>query len=182
LELSFLNFVWNRASLRQVKKQMIRSHTKGIYEEDNDSEEVCAFASIKRLAARIDRKAKLKEYGFARLYSTVVREYFGGMSRHFKCIKKLLAPGGTAAYVVGDQASYFQVPVRTAKVLSEVAESQGLQVIEIREWRKRFSTTSGKYLSENILILRNPKKKRKSSRSGKSKKNIRSRKSSRTLK
>jgi hypothetical protein len=183
LELSFLNFIWDRESLRQVKKQMIRSHTKGIYGDDHDSDEVTAFVSIERLAERIDRKARLKDYGFARLYSTVVREYFGGMSRHFKCVRSLLVPGGVAAYVVGDQASYFQIPVRTAKILSEIAEAAGLQLVEIKEWRKRFSTTSGKYLSENILILRNPKKKpREGFANGKSKKNLRSRKSSRTLK
>lgn len=178
LELAFLNFVWDRDSLRQVKKQMVRSHTKGIYEEDNDSHEVSSFESIQRLSARVDRKARLKEYGFARLYSRVVQEYFGGMSRHFECVRKLLAPGGRAAYVVGDQASYFQVPIRTAKILSEIARAQKLEVVEIREWRKKFSTTSGKYLSENILFLQKPIKKRSRTANGQSRKDIRSREGS----
>jgi DNA methylase len=182
LELAFLDFVRDRDSLRTVKKQMVRSHTKGVYEEDTDSSEVLKFPSIDRLVARVDRKARLKEYGFARLYSRVVREYFGGMSRHFACVQKLLAPGGRAAYVVGDQASYFQIPVRTARILAEIAETRNLRVIEIRKWRRKFSTTSGKYLAENILILQKPAKSRVNSANGQAQKNLRPRESSRSSK
>ena len=39
----------------------------------------------------------------------------GGMKRHFEQMKRILKPGARLAYVVGDQASYLQVLIRTGR-------------------------------------------------------------------
>jgi len=156
LELAFFEAVYDRDSLRRIKKQMIRSHTKGLYMTDNDRELVCSHEEIQKLALEVSVKAQEKTHGFARLYSTVVKEYFGGMKRHFECAFNSLREDGLCAYVVGDQASYLQVPISTAKLLASIAEEVGFTVVEIRKWRDRISTTSRRYLDEHILILKKP--------------------------
>jgi DNA modification methylase len=160
LELAMLGAVSDRQSLRRIKTRMIRSHTKGIYRADNDSRHVKSHDEIGALARKLDRKAKTKDHGFARLYSTVLREYFGGMKRHFASVKRLIAPGGRCAYIVGDQSSYLRVHIPTAKILADLAKESGFTVVGIRRWRRRWSTTRRHFLAEHILILRVPKKRR----------------------
>ena len=155
LELAFLEQVADRETLQEIKRNMIRSHTKGIYTNDTDSEVVSGNDALARLAKKIDRKAATKTYGFARLYSKVATEYFGGMKRHLKSVSSMLTPNATLAYVVGDQSSYLQVPIETAKILGSIAEEVGYTLIEIRHWRDRQSSVTSKTIRENILILRN---------------------------
>jgi DNA modification methylase len=157
LELAFLENVTDGKTLRGIKKGMIRSHTKGIYVTDDDEREVSRVKRIQRLVLRIDKLAKTKSYGFARLYGKVTKEYFGGMRRHFRTIYPLLKPGGRCAYVVGDQASYFRVNIATASILGEIAKKEGFAVDEIRIWRKRWASGTKKFMKEHILFLRRPK-------------------------
>jgi hypothetical protein len=153
LELAMLENVVDRATLRAIKEQMIRSHTKNIYSEDNDSVLVEKHVVIKKLVSELDRKTKDTDHGFGRLYSTVVLEYFGGMRRHFKSLRKLLKPDAKCAYVVGDQASYVGVHISTAEILGSLAAEVGFEVVDIEHWRNRWSTSLSKRISENILIL-----------------------------
>lgn len=154
LELALLGAVIDRESLRGIKVRMIRSHTKGIYKGDSDGTLVAGHAEIERIARVLDRKAKCKSHGFARLYSTVLREYFGGMKRHFASVRPFLAPDALCAYVVGDQSSYLRVYIPTAEILSSLAHEVGYKTLEIRHWRSRWSTTTSRTVAENILILR----------------------------
>jgi len=154
LELAFLELVWDKDSLRAVKRKMIRSHTKGIYISDNDDSHVNRIQRIRRLVNRIEIKAASKDYGFARLYGKVTNEYFGGMRRHFRSVHKLLRRDACCAYVVGDQSSYFQVKIPTAEILGDLAIREGFRQIEVREWRRRWSTATAKFVKEHILILR----------------------------
>jgi hypothetical protein len=156
LELAFLEEVLDLKSLRSIKRTMIRSHTKGIYVGDDDESLVDGNAMIDSLVSTLEPKVKKKSHGFARLYPKVVREYFGGMKRHFKSVKPFLAPGAQCAYVVGDQSSYLRVHIPTAAILSRIAEEVGFQTVEIKHWRNRWSTTTSREVHENILILRNP--------------------------
>jgi SAM-dependent methyltransferase len=154
LELAFLEYVLSLDALRGIKRSMVRSHTKGIYVLDSDSDFVADEASLRGIVSEIDLKALDKTYGFARLYSKVATEYFGGMKRHLKSMGGILKKGAILAYVVGDQSSYLQVPIRTATILGGIAESTGYRVLETRHWRDRQSSTTSKVISENILILR----------------------------
>jgi methylase of polypeptide subunit release factors len=155
LELAFLEHVTDLESLRAIKKTMVRSHTKGIYTTDKDSEQVRENGRIARLAERIEAKAQSRSHGFARLYGRVTTEYFGGMKRHLRSLRPLLKRRARCAYIVGDQASYFQTRISTAQILSEIAEQAGYEVEEIRVWRRRLVSTTQRHLTENVLLLRN---------------------------
>lgn len=154
LELAFLGLVSDRQSLRAIKEEMIRSHTKNIYKEDDDAAHVKRNRAINRIVAKLERKTKNVDHGFGRLYPTVIAEYFGGMRRHLESISKLLKPNAMCAYVVGDQASYLQVKIPTADILASLAERSGFRLVEIKHWRTRWSTATSKEVDENILILR----------------------------
>lgn len=151
LELAFLEEVTSRDSLRALKRAMIRSHTKNIYRDDYDSAYVTEFAEINRLSKQIDEAVADKTHGFARLYSTVLRNYFGGMSRHFSTLKPHLVSGARCAYVVGDQR-YAGVGVPTAQLLAKVAEQAGFKVEAVKEWRVKRSSSRHE-TKENILLL-----------------------------
>jgi hypothetical protein len=154
LELAMLEFVTDRTTLRVHKKQMIRSHTKGVYVRDDDNQFVAGNTKIEALTAEIDERVEGKSDGFSQLYSTVVREYFGGMKRHLLALRSQLAPGAQCAYVVGDQSSYSRVHIPTAEILGDLAEECGYEVTGIEEWRTRWATTTSKLIRENILFLR----------------------------
>jgi len=154
LELAFLEDVSDKETLQMIKRKMIRSHTKGIYKGDNDAEFIKDNPEIIRIVDEINKRVKSKTHGFARLYSKVIQEYFGGMRRHLINIYQLLVPGAKCAYVIGDQASYLRVYISTARILSSMANEIGFETIEIRRLRMRRSTITSNEIEENILIMR----------------------------
>jgi hypothetical protein len=156
LELAFLEEVSNVESLRVIKRQMIRSHTKGIYIGDDDSKHVAHHEKIQSLMRELTRRVAGKKHGFARLYPTVITEYFGGMARHLRGLLDVLAPGAPCALVVGDQSSYQQVHIPTARLLASLASEIGFEKITVKHWRNRWSTRTASNVQENILILRKP--------------------------
>jgi hypothetical protein len=153
LELAFLEQVIDLETLRAIKKTMIRSHTKGIYKDDNDAKRLSAHPAIEAIVGCLRVKVQSKSYGFARLYPRVVQEYFGGMKRHLRSVRFVLAPGAKCAYVVGDQSSYLQVYIPTATILATIAEDVGFKVLGIEHLRGRWSTATSKIVNENILLL-----------------------------
>jgi hypothetical protein len=154
LELAFLEQLSDIESLRAIKRTMIRSHTKGIYIADDDAAEIARFPSIRALVEEIDSRTAHLDHGFARLYSRVLREYFGGMRRHFRSLHRVLAPRARCAHVVGDQASYMKVHIPTAEILGRVARTEGFDVEGIDTWRGRRSTSTEIDIDERILYLR----------------------------
>jgi SAM-dependent methyltransferase len=157
LELAFLGLVSDRKTLRAIKEDMIRSHTKNIYKDDNDAARVRRVFSVKKIVHKLERKTKNINHGFGRLYPTVISEYFGGMRRHFESMARLLKSKAFCAYVVGDQASYMQVHIPTAEILSSLAEKSGFRLVEIKHWRTRWSSSTSREVDENILILQKRK-------------------------
>jgi hypothetical protein len=155
LELALLEAVTDKETLRSIKRKMIRSHTKNIYQEDNDKRLVADIPQVEDIASELDRKVAGLAHGFGRYYPTVIREYFGGMRRHFESVKRRLRTRGICAYVVGDQCCYKQVFISTAAILSIVAAKVGFETVEIRRWRGRKSSISQRQIDENVLILRN---------------------------
>jgi len=159
LELVFLGYIHDRKSLQAVKKAMLRSHSKGIYKEDNDGIYVADIPEVKAIADELRTKIADKTYGFAKLYPRIIEEYFGGMYRHLANLFSVLRPGGLAAYVVGDQRTYLQTFTPTGQILSIIAERIGFEVVDRLVWRVRAGTTgSGNEISEEILILGKPRK------------------------
>lgn len=157
LESVILGFINSKDDLRNIKKGFIRSNTKNVYRSDNDSQYISNVSSINKLSEQIEqRRIELgKTSGFEKLYSSVVKLYFGGMAKHLLELKPFLKNGASLAYVVGDQASYFQIPIRTSILLGEVAENLGCYKVErIDTFRKRFATATETWLNEDVLILK----------------------------
>jgi len=155
LESVMLGFVSSKPQLRQVKKGLVRSNTRGVYKADTDDTWIESMPDIVALAEAIEaRRIELgKTSGFERLYHRVTRLYFGGMARHLSSLRTALAPGARLAYVVGDQASYLRVMIRTGTILSQIAESLGYQVDRIDLFRKRFATATQQELREEVVVL-----------------------------
>lgn len=158
LESVILGFIKDGAELRALKKSLVRSNTRGVYRSDGDHEWVAQCEMVQRLAKAIERRRVQlgKTSGFEKLYGTVTRLYFGGMARHLADLRAVLKPGARLAYVVGDQASYLRVMIRTGKLIAEIAQSLGYELIRIDLFRTRFATATREELREEVVVLRWP--------------------------
>lgn len=158
LESVLLGFIRNKAELRALKRGLVRSNTRSVYKDDDDDQWVAQNREIQRIAALIEkRRIQLrKTSGFERLYHRVTKLYFGGMSRHLAELRAVLRPGAHLAYVVGDQASYLRVMIRTGQLLAEIAESLGYEVIGIDLFRTRLATATREQLREEVVVLQWP--------------------------
>ena len=156
LESVLLGFIRSKAQLRQLKGGLVRSNTRGIYKGDDDHEWISANQNIRSLAESIEsRRIRLgKTSGFERMYPRVVKLYFGGMARHLSSLRSVLRPGAQLAYVVGDQASYLRVMIRTGSLLAEIAEGLGYEVQGLDLFRTRLATATREQLREEVLLLR----------------------------
>ena len=156
LETVLLDFVNDKAELQLLKKGLLRSNTRTIYKGDSDDEWIKNNSEVKNLAVEIESKRLElgKTSGFERLYSRVVELYFGGMTRHLANLRPSLRSGAKLAYIVGDQASFFRIPIRTGKILANIADSLGYEVVDIELFRSRLSTATKTTLREECVILR----------------------------
>lgn len=158
LESVLLGHLTDRANLRSVKHHLLRSNTRGVYRDDDDHAWVSDNEHVQRIAADIEsRRVDLgKDSGFERMYHRVTKLYFGGMARHLLSLRTVLRPGARLAYVVGDQASYLRVMIRTGQMLAEIAEQAGYEVESIDLFRTRTATATRAQLREEVLVLRWP--------------------------
>src|SRR5579884_4049847 len=158
LESVLLGFIRTRADLQALKRSLVRSNTRGVYRGDDDDRWVAEHPEIRRIAAEIEarRIALGKTSGFERLYARVTTLYFGGMARHLAELRAILRPGARLAYVVGDQASYLRVLIRTGQLLASIAEALGYQVLGLDLFRTRLATATREQLREEVVVLRWP--------------------------
>ncbi len=158
LEMVLLGFAEDKMELRGIKKGLLRSNTRGVYKEDTDDEWAEQFPAVQEIAAEIERRRIQmgKTSGFERLYGRVTKLYFGGMARHLTSLRPLLRPGAYLGYVVGDQASYLRVMIRTGEILAEIGKSLGYEVVKIDLFRTRLATTTGEMMREEVVVLRWP--------------------------
>lgn len=161
LESVLLGIIRTKQELKTLKRQLMRSNTRNVYQNDSDDKWVADHAEIQRIADSIEaRRLDLgKTSGFERLYAKVTRMYFGGMARHLEQLKSVLCRGARLAYVVGDQASYLQVMIRTGTLLADIAARQGFEVLGIDLFRTRLATATRQQLREEVVLLRWPGKK-----------------------
>lgn len=160
LESVVLGLVRSRAELRQLKQDLVRSNTRGVYVADTDDQAIAGNQAIDRIAEAIEqRRIELgKTSGFERQYARVTRLYFGGMAQHLASLREVLKPSAKLAYVVGDQASYLRVMIRTGQLLAEIAESLGYRILGIDLFRTRPSTVTGEQLREEVIVMEWPGK------------------------
>jgi len=158
LETVLLGFINNRKDLRALKKGLLRSNSRNVYKDDQDHQWVESFPEIRKIAQTIESKriAMGKTSGFERMYHRVTLLYFGGMVRHLADLRRVLRPDARLAYVVGDQASFLQVMIRTGQLLGKVAKSLGYEVQSIDLFRTRRATATRAELREEVLVLRWP--------------------------
>ncbi len=121
---------------------------------------VSGHPEIQRLAQAIEsRRVQLaKTSGFERMYARVTKLYFGGMARHLADLRDALRPGAQLAYVVGDQASYLRIMIRTGRLLADIAQTLGYELVGIELFRTRLATATKAQLREEIVLLRWPGK------------------------
>ncbi len=158
LESVILGFINNKAELRALKGTLVRSNTRSVYVADQDHLLVADNQEVQRIAREIEarRLALGKTSGFEKLYPRVTQLYFGGMARHLADLRPILRPGAQLAYVVGDQASYLRIMIRTGQILAQIAESLGYQLDRIDLFRTRFATATKEELREEVVVLRWP--------------------------
>ena len=158
LESILLGFVTSRDELRQLKRGLVRSNTRGVYKGDDDDQWIAANPEIQRIAEAIEaRRIELgKTSGFERLYGRVTKLYFGGMAKHLAALRQVLRPNAQLAYVVGDQASYLRIMIRTGQILADIAKSLGYDVVGIDLFRTRLATATKEQLREEVVVLRWP--------------------------
>jgi hypothetical protein len=158
LESVLLGFLTDKASLQQMKRTLLRSNTRNVYKGDDDDCWIAEQTEVQRIADAIEaRRIEMgKTSGFERLYAKVTRLYFGGMARHLADLRQILRPGAQLAYVVGDQASYLRVPIRTGQILADIATSLGYEVQSIDLFRTRLATATKEQLREEVVVFRWP--------------------------
>lgn len=158
LESVLLGFIRNKAELRELKQGLVRSNTRGVYRDDDDDGWVSDHPEVQRIAEAIEaRRIELgKTSGFERMYARVTRLYFGGMARHLTELRSVLRPNAHLAYVVGDQASYLRVMIRTGRILADIARSLGYELEGIDLFRTRLATATREQLREEVVVLRWP--------------------------
>lgn len=156
LESVLLGFINSKEELRALKKTLVRSNTRGVYKADDDDQWISDYPEIQRIADEIEKRriALEKDSGFEKLYGRVTKLYFGGMARHLADLRNLLRPGAQLAYVVGDQASYLRVMIRTGELLAEIAVALGYEHVRTDLFRTRLATATREQLREEVIILR----------------------------
>ena len=161
LESVVLGFINTKAELRKFKKTLVRSNTRSVYKEDDDDRWVAEYPEISQIADQIEkRRIEMgKDSGFERLYGRLTKLYFGGIARHLDDLRTVLRPGARLAYVVGDQASYLRVKIRTGELLADIAQVLGYHPDQIDLFRTRFATASQEQLREEVVVLTWPGKK-----------------------
>ena len=158
LESVLLGFLENKSELKAVKHDLLRSNSRGVYSDDTDDQWIQAYPRILELAHTINKRREDlgKTSGFSRLYARATTLYFGGMARHLENLRSVLRPGAQLAYVVGEQASYFQVHIPTGALLADIAQNLGYELIGIELFRTRRASKTAVNLREEVVLLHWP--------------------------
>jgi len=156
LESVLLGLLSSKEELRRFKEGLLRSNTRNVFVRDADDLHVESNSEIQRIAADIERRRNElgKTSGFERLYHRVTKLYFGGMARHLAELRAYLKPGAMLGYVVGDQASYLRVMIRTGHLIAGIAEGLGYEHVRTDLFRTRLATATREQLREEVVVLR----------------------------
>lgn len=156
LESVLLGFIQTKDELRLLKQGLIRSNTRNVFKVDQDDRWVSSHREIQAIANSIEerRLALGKTSGFERLYHRAVKLYFGGMAKHLADLRLVLRPGAQLAYVVGDQKSYLQVLIPTGRLLGDIAQGLGYQLLGIDLFRTRLSSITKEPMREEVVLLK----------------------------
>ncbi|GAB6283275.1 MAG: DNA methyltransferase [Ignavibacterium sp.] len=156
LESVILDFITSKQQLRELKQNLLRSNSRNVYKGDDDDQYILHHPQILKIANEIENRriALNKTSGFEKMYHKVTKLYFGGMAKHLNSLKPYLKTNALLGYVVGDQASYLQVYIPTGKILADIAEHLGYEVVSLDLFRTRFATATKKDMNEEVLVLK----------------------------
>lgn len=131
---------------------MVTCDAKAMYKDIKDSEEIAGVESIQKIAATLKKVHEGKNWGWD--YSFMTTQYFGGMFRVLKSVKKLLQQNAHFILIVGDSAhSGVKVPV--PEILGKLGEMAGYKCRDINILRHRRSSSHQFDLCEAEVILQN---------------------------
>ncbi len=163
LELYFLEFARSWSELRELSRSLLASCTQQV------SRGVAAHAeralgaypatatAIAPLAARLAAAQAERRRG--KLYDVLLVSYFAEMAMVLRHLHRALAPGGRAAWIVGDSAPY-GVFVDTPALIGLLADELGFEVVADDRLRSRGRKWAGvgarhaRELSERLLVIR----------------------------
>ncbi len=156
LESVLLGFVTTRRAGHE--EGLVRSNTRGVYRGDTDDEWITMHPEIARIASAIEaRRIEMgKTSGFERMYPRVTRLYFGEAAATPRERSARLRPAARLAYVVGDQASYLRVMIRTGEPTRENRGRTRLRAGRDRSLFRAAAQQRHAELREEVVLLRWP--------------------------
>jgi len=158
VELAFRGAVGSRDDLRTIKRRMLQASTTNIYRDLDDSDAVGGIVSIKEISDLIHERLVHDgaTSGFEKLYTKLVWQYFGGMSKCLEEVHRVLKAKGKIGLLVSDSHAFKMVHIQTAEILREIGVRLGFINPEIILWQLKTSTSHKYHLRENILVLQKP--------------------------
>jgi len=166
VELHFLGLVssWRELTER-VGRHLVASSTQQVtrVRAQHALEDLARYpgttATVEALAGRLARERAERPRGKA--YDVLVPCYFADLAAVLRNLHAAMAPGATAAWVLGDSAPY-DVHVDTPALVGLLAEEVGFEVVDdvlLRERGGRWRGVGRRHarrLSERLLVFRRP--------------------------
>jgi len=152
LELALLNYVNDKKGLTSLKKAMISSSVKLVYNDNAWQKDLgLEVSSVAKAYGDVNKTLEGKNWGWNP--ADMVAQYFGGMRAVMRTWHERLPVGGVAAVVIGDSA-FNGIKVATDVLLGECAEMDGFKVEDIAVFRERWNTKHTETLRESVVVLR----------------------------
>ena len=152
LELALLNYVIDKKGLTSLKKAMISSSVKLVYNDNAWQKDLgLEVPSVATAFGEVNKTLEGKNWGWNP--ADMVAQYLGGMRAVMRNWYERLPAGGVAAVVIGDSA-FNGVKVATDVLLGECAEMDGFKVDDIAVFRERWNSKHTESLRESVVVLR----------------------------
>ena len=167
LELHFLGIArsWREMS-EKVSSRLVASCTQQVNKARAGAarEEIAALedtsAALTALAGELEAVRRARTNG--KPYDLLIWSYFNDLRTVLQELRRVLAPGARAAWVIGDSALY-GIYVDTPALIGTMASELGFELIEDRFLRERgrkwpnVGKRHGLKLSERMLVFRRPR-------------------------
>jgi len=164
LELHFLGYArtWREMNER-VSSHLVASCTQQVTKARAESARA-RLETHPQLLPRLTTVASAltraqRERARGKQYDRLLWAYFGDLCEVFENLRRVLAPGARAAWVIGDSALY-GVYIDTPALIGALTEEFGLEVLDdffLRERGRKWASVGGRHgriLSERMLVFR----------------------------
>ncbi len=149
VELRVLDYIKNDAQIRKLRKNTIRSHVQVKWHKCNSLN----IQSLKKSIAKLEQN---KEKLWNDSLINMIKGYFEDMDTLFSILYNKMKSGGLIFFNVAN-SSYNNVEIHTDEIISEIAETNGFIVKEIREARLIPSSSQQKdiigHLRESVIVM-----------------------------